>query len=41
MNYKNYYVDFFEKVVDKERVKIMVGVEKLKEKKKVYLDMIC
>ena len=40
MNHKDHHVDLLEKVADKERAKIMAGVELLKEKKKVYLDMI-
>ena len=40
MNHKDHHVDLLEKVADKERAKIMAGVELLKEKKKAYLDMI-
>ena len=36
----NHHVDLLEKVADKQRAKIMAGVELLKEKKKAYLDMI-
>jgi len=39
-NHKNHNVDLLEKVADKERAKIMAGVELLKEKKKAYLDLI-
>lgn len=39
-NHNNHHVDLLEKVADKERAKIMAGVELLKEKKKAYLDMI-
>ena len=40
MNHKNHHVDLLEKVADKERAKIVAGVELLKEKRKAYLDMI-